>query len=78
MSISGKNGADFFWVSHCRSQEKKKVMAREIKETPVITGEDARRFREAMENLQPISKERKEEQRKAYEWFKSRAKFPVI
>jgi hypothetical protein len=53
-------------------------MAREIKETPVITGEDARRFREAMENVKPLSKERKEHIQQSYEWSKSRAKFPVI
>jgi hypothetical protein len=52
-------------------------MARDIKPTPVIRGKDAKRFREAMENLQPFSKEELEEQKKAYEWFKSIAKFPL-
>ncbi|KAA6303455.1 MAG: hypothetical protein EZS26_000006 [Candidatus Ordinivivax streblomastigis] len=53
-------------------------MARPIKETPVITGADAKRFREAMENVKPLSKERKEHIQKSYEWFKSRATFPML
>jgi len=53
-------------------------MARPIKDTPVLTGKDARRFREAMENIQPMSKERREEIRKAYEWSKSIVTFPML
>jgi hypothetical protein len=53
-------------------------MARPIKETPVISGEDAKRFREAMDNLKPLSNEKREEQRRAYEWFKSKATFPML
>jgi hypothetical protein len=30
-----------------------------------------------MENVVPIPKEKLEEMKKAYEWFKSRAKFPM-
>jgi hypothetical protein len=30
-----------------------------------------------MENVVPISKEEREEMKKSYEWFKSRAKFPL-
>jgi hypothetical protein len=52
-------------------------MARPIKDTPVIWGEDAKRFTEAMENVQPLSKEEREKRRKAYELFKSRATFPM-
>jgi hypothetical protein len=52
-------------------------MARPIKDTPVVTGEDARRLTEAMENVQPLTKKEREEQRKAYELFKSRATFPM-
>jgi hypothetical protein len=50
-------------------------MARPIKDTPIISGEDARRFTEAMENVVPLPKKEREEIKKAYEWFKSRAKF---
>jgi hypothetical protein len=53
-------------------------MARPIKDTPIISGEDARRFTEAMENVVPLPKEEREEIKKAYEWFKSRAKFPML
>ncbi|MDR2731587.1 MAG: hypothetical protein LBB36_00020 [Fibromonadaceae bacterium] len=52
-------------------------MARPIAETPILTGEDARRFDEAMENLKPASEERKREIRESYEWFKSHATFPM-
>jgi hypothetical protein len=52
-------------------------MARPIKDTPIISGEDARRLTEAMENVVPISKERREKMKEAYEWFKSRATFPM-
>jgi hypothetical protein len=36
-------------------------MAREIKPTPEIEGEDARWFQEAMDNLKPLSKKEMEE-----------------
>jgi hypothetical protein len=52
-------------------------MARPIKDTPILYGEDARRLTEAMENVVLLSKEEREKQKKAYEWFKSRAKFPM-
>jgi hypothetical protein len=48
-------------------------MARPIKPTPILYGKDAIRFEEKMQNPAPISKEEREEQRKAYELFKSRA-----
>ncbi|GHU71695.1 hypothetical protein FACS189413_13740 [Bacteroidia bacterium] len=50
-------------------------MAREIAETPILRGKDAKRFREAMEHITPLSKEELEEQRKAYEWAKKIATF---
>jgi hypothetical protein len=52
-------------------------MARPIKATPVLTGADSRRFAKAMENVQKISPERREDMLKAYEWFKKAAKFPL-
>ena len=52
-------------------------MATPIKPTPVITGADSRRFEKAMENIQKVSPERREEMFKAYEWLKSIAKFPI-
>jgi hypothetical protein len=50
-------------------------MARPIKETPVLTGKDAKRFREAMENVKPVSKEEREEIKKAYELMKQMSNF---
>jgi hypothetical protein len=53
------------------------IMASPIKATPVLTGADSRRFAKAMENVQKISPERREEMLKAYEWFKKAARFPL-
>jgi len=36
-------------------------MARLIAETPVLSGSDARRFEEAISNMQPLSSERRAE-----------------
>ena len=52
-------------------------MANPIKSTPLLTGADSRRFAKAMENVQKISPERREEMFKSYEWFKRVAKFPL-
>lgn len=43
------------------------TMAKPIKETPVLTGEDAARFREAAENVVPATTKEKEEARTIYE-----------
>lgn len=50
-------------------------MARPIKETPVITGKDAKRFAEKMAHLKPESNEEKEAAKKVYEKFKAIAAF---
>ena len=52
-------------------------MARPIAETPILYGEDATRFMYNMRHVQKISQEEKERQRKAYEWMKSIATFPL-
>ncbi|GHT56246.1 hypothetical protein AGMMS49982_22980 [Bacteroidia bacterium] len=52
-------------------------MATPIKPTPILTGRDSIRFAKAMENVQQISPEEREEQRQAYEWFKNAAQFPI-
>jgi hypothetical protein len=52
-------------------------MARPIRETPTISGEDARRFDEAMRNTKPISPERRQELRESYEILKRIATFPL-
>jgi len=53
-------------------------MARQIAETPDLYGEDAIRFEKEIANPKKISKKERREQREAYEWFKARAKFPVL
>lgn len=53
------------------------AMARPIKETPVITGKDAKRFAAQMANLKPESKEEKEAAKKVYEKFKAIASFTL-
>ena len=50
-------------------------MARPIKETPVITGKDAKRFAEIMALLKPESKEEKDAAKRVYEKFKAIAAF---
>jgi hypothetical protein len=44
-------------------------MANPIKETPVLYGDDARRFAERIANPKPISPERMERMRRNYESF---------
>ncbi|GHT23301.1 hypothetical protein FACS189430_06360 [Bacteroidia bacterium] len=46
-------------------------MARPIADTPVLRGQDAVRFMERMENVQPISQEERASMKADYEWFKS-------
>lgn len=50
-------------------------MARPIKETPELRGEDAVRFETLISTPQPVSKEEKERARKAYEIMKSISNF---
>ena len=52
-------------------------MARPIAETPILYGKDAERFLYNMQHLQPASSEKKECMKKAYEWMKSIATFPM-
>ena len=46
-------------------------MARPIKETPILYGEDARRFEELMKHPRKVSQEELERRKKDYEYFKS-------
>ena len=46
-------------------------MARPIKETPVLTGEDAVRFELASHNVVPATQQEKDDAKKALEFFKS-------
>lgn len=53
-------------------------MARPIKPTPILYGKDAILFEKRMKKVKPMPKREREEQRKAYELFKSRATFPML
>lgn len=48
-------------------QQKTKYMARPIQETPVLSGEDARRFVELMDTPRPETPQRKAQIQAAYE-----------
>lgn len=52
-------------------------MAKPIRETPVLTGEDALKFELASQNVSPASNEEKEEAKRAYEFFQSVATFAL-
>jgi hypothetical protein len=50
-------------------------MARPIKETPILRGEDAKRFREAIANPKRASQEKIDRMNRNYELAKKRATF---
>ena len=52
-----------------------KIMARPIRETPILYGDDAKRFLANIENVKPASKEEKERIRASYEEIKQMADF---
>jgi len=52
-------------------------MARPIKETPTIKGEDSIRFQAEIDNPIPISAEKREEMERSYQLMKSIATFPM-
>lgn len=51
-------------------------MARPIAETPILFGEDAKRFVEAMQNVKPASAERITRIKEGYNRLKKYATFP--
>ena len=52
-------------------------MAKPIKETPVLTGEDAVRFEEASHEVKPVSQEEIQKAQQAFEYFASIANFSL-
>lgn len=46
-------------------------MARPVKETPILFGEDARRFEAIMKNPPQVNKEKQEEMKRDYEYIMS-------
>lgn len=59
----------------CKLLHKLLLMARPIKETPELRGNDAVRFETLISTPKPVSKEEKERARKAYEVMKSISNF---
>ena len=56
-------------------KEKGYIMARPIKETPILYGKDAERFIHEMENVKPATEEEKKRVRASYEKIKKLATF---
>jgi hypothetical protein len=52
-------------------------MARPIADTPVVTGKDAKRFRESIKKEKPVTKQELERREEVFEYFKSIAKFEL-
>jgi hypothetical protein len=48
------------------------IMARPIKETPILYGEEARKFETRMMNPEPVSREWLESMERDYEFMRSR------
>lgn len=53
------------------------MMSKYFEETPILFGEDAKRFRERMDNVKPASPERIARIKMAYEEFKKIATFQI-
>jgi hypothetical protein len=58
-----------------RTQNKHKIMARPIKETPTLYGEDARRFAYAVEHPRKVTAAEMQRMEKSYQMVKSIANF---
>ncbi len=56
---------------------KQRIMARPIKETPVVTGKDAKKFADKLANIKAESEEEKKAAAEAYEKFKAIASFAL-
>ena len=56
---------------------KQSDMARQIAETPILFGEDAKRFENNMKNVQPATEEERSLAEKAYQWMRSMATFAM-
>ena len=53
------------------------IMARPIKETPVLTGRDAERFVQNMYTPAPVSQQYKEQMQETFQTFKQAATFAL-
>jgi hypothetical protein len=66
-----------FVVHLWKLKNKSNIMARPIKETPVLRGKDAEKFAEKIANPAPVSQSEKDAARRAYEAFKAISTFPM-
>ena len=74
--ISEKYSTLRFFIYLCAKNLKKRtIMARPIKETPILTGKDAERFVKRMNEKRTVSEKEIERVRKNYEYVLSIAKF---
>ena len=53
------------------------VMARPIRETPILSGKDARMFEKKMREVKPLSEARRREMRKQYESFLNKVNIKI-
>ncbi len=65
------------YKSGTQKKKEKRIMAKPIKETPVLYDEDAYRFEMAAQNVVPLPKEEREEIMAAYEKVKDCCTFAL-
>ena len=71
MHISKKSSN--FAAESCKANKiRRKTMARPIAETPILSGNDALRFEEAINNVRPLSSSRRAAMDAEYQSFTSR------
>ena len=61
----------------CKDLNTNWIMAKPIKETPVLTGDDATRFEQAAQKVEPASAQEVKEAKQAYSFFASIANFAL-
>ena len=61
----------------CQRIKTKRIMAKPIKETPVLTGDDATRFAQSAHEVVPASQKEINEAKQAYSFFASIATFAL-
>ena len=60
-----------------RKKKEKRIMAKPIKETPVLYDEDAYRFEMAAQNVVPLTDEERAERLEAYERLSKKVSFAL-
>lgn len=65
------------YIAGIQKKKEKRIMAKPIKETPILYDEDAYRFEMEAHNIVPLPEEKKEEIREAYERLKKCCTFAL-